>query len=92
MSKRTRLSNRATSDSFEQILSDMIQSTPRKKTRVSLKTTQDIINFNTTFKPIETKKIELTLKSPNIKVELNAERRIETPADVFFSANYRISR
>jgi hypothetical protein len=85
MSKRTRLSNRATSTSFEQIISDIIESTPKKKQRINLKTTQDVINFNTTFKPIDTKKIELIMKSPNRKVELSLSRNVETLADIFFS-------
>lgn len=84
MSKRSRSSHQPT-QSFENIIENIIESTPIKKKRINLKTTQDTINFNTTFKPIDTKKLELKLKSPDSQVQLTHSKRINSLADIFFS-------
>lgn len=86
MSKRTRRSNQPIfTDSFELIIDDIVDSLEPKKKRANLKTNQDVINFNSTFKPLDTKKFEIKLKSPDLKVELtNNERIVDSPADIFF--------
>ena len=86
MSKRARKPYKPTqSYSFEETIQNIIKNTPNKKKRISLKTTQDTINFNTTFKPIDNKKKELKMKSPDLKVELLKANRTNSLSDIFFS-------
>lgn len=70
-------------DSFENIVEKISKSTPNPQKRVNLKTNQDVINFTTTFKPIDTKKKQLLLKSADSKVEIIAPRNASSPADYF---------
>jgi hypothetical protein len=87
MCKRTRHSYQPTSTtlSFEETIQNIKESLPSKKKRISLKTNQDTINFNTTFKPIDNKKLELKMKSPDMQVELTNPIRINSLSNIFFS-------
>lgn len=82
--KRTRsLSLINHTDSFENIVQKLAESIPSTSKRVNLKTNQDVINFTTTFKPIDTKKKQLLLKSAESKVEVIAPRNASSPAHFF---------
>lgn len=85
MSKRLLDSNRPNyTDSFETIMQGYINATPTKKKKDS-DFSQEKIDFTTTFKPINTKKIELKLKSPDSKVEIIPPNRNPSLSDLFFS-------
>lgn len=84
MSKRTRLPYQPI-NSFEETIQNIIESTPNKRKRINMKTNQDVINFTTTFKPIDVKKLELKMKSLNLKTELLKANSNNSLSDIFFS-------
>jgi hypothetical protein len=84
MSKRQLDSNRPYTDSFEKIVQDIIENTPSKKKRAQ-KVTQDTIDFTTTFKPIDVKKIELNMKSRDSKVKILPLNRNHSLSSLFLS-------
>ena len=84
MSKRLLSSQRPNyTDSFEKIMQDYVDATPTKKKKQS-DFTQETIDFMTTFKPINTKKIELKLKSADSKVKILPPSRDSSRSDLFF--------
>jgi hypothetical protein len=85
MSKNLRDSQKQVyTDSFEKIIQDFTKNTsPNKKQNIDF--SQDKINFRTTFKPIDKKKIELKMKSSDSKVVLLPKNRNYSLSSLFFS-------
>jgi len=84
MSKRTRsLSQNSPTDSFETIVENHVNYRPARVI-AKRKTSQDVINFNTTFKPIDNKKFQLYMKNLNIKVQFQAIRSLNNLSDIFY--------
>lgn len=71
-------------DSFEKAMQDHIAATPKKKKRDTV-FTQDIIDFTTTFKPMNKKKIELKMKNEDSKVVIIPPTRNASLSALFLS-------
>jgi hypothetical protein len=65
-------------------MQDYIDAKPTNK-KTKLDFSQETIDFTTTFKPIDTKKIELKLKSVDSKVNIISQSRTSSLSDLFFT-------
>jgi hypothetical protein len=65
-------------------MQDIVENTPTKKKRDTI-FTQETIDFTTTFKPIDTKKIEIKMKNPDSKVKIVPRNRNHSASSLFLS-------